>query len=267
MTITNEITLKKAKRIIQEDKLAQFLFELEGIHDEKGKINYLYWLEDMDSGIANLSSEKRSAVKEFLNIQQSHNKGIINFREFTQKRQGLIRDFQEKSFRPTSSCRMAMGILAAAFFLGCAITAFLAILGFLDLSGRANEFVIFSDVKLLNIGEINHNLEVDIEAIVQENPQIPSSLFSLYEQPEMSIIKKTLKAQWIRLLEYNENLLEPRVNIVAVGERTRAAFGEYEGKRVALRPGTIQIIAEITFRNKGQQNEWLSSVDVNNFIY
>lgn len=234
---------KKPRLTEDEIRLMMELYNL-GAADEPGLRE---WLSYKD---VNLTKE---AAAKLLEIKKQFDSGLLSRKSFEEGKNIISNDYDKKLDKKS---RILVARVFGPFFLIGAIACFvlwtLGILSFND--ERPTTFVIYQEAQLINISE-NTILRL---------PSLKLAI-KIKNDPVFWEVNKEINASSIMVI-YNTSIKEPIVDVLVYGERSGRGFIEVERIKLPLRPSTIEWIAVITFRDKEQENKWLTDIDREKFI-
>lgn len=191
----------------------------------------------------------------FRELKKQRDSGEILSDEFERLKRSILNLHDEKVNKNiATTVYRFMGIIfgSALIVIGCLWLA--GMLNFKDT--RVKEFVICENARLLRIEETfsyrdRDNLEVEVER---------------FDRSQLKNARDVFDVRWVRLMPFNESAENPIVTIVAIGERISRGRSLYKGISLPLRNKTIQLVAELTFKDRARQNEWLGE-NMSKFFY
>lgn len=237
--------IKKPRLTLTEDDI-RLMMELYGL-TEAEETDFRDWLSYRDVKIT-----KETAAK-FLEIKKQFENKLLDRKTFEARKKLISNDYDEKldkKFRESVIKWLPRVFLANAIIF--AVLWGLGIFNFNDT--RPTAFVIYQEAQLIGISE-NINLRA---------PSLKLEI-KICNDPVFKEVVKEINVSFM-ILDYNVSVNDPKVDMFINGERSGRGLIEIEGKKLPLRPSSIEWIAAITFRDKKQEEEWLVNIDRARFI-
>ena len=211
--------------------------------DESG---FREWLSYRDIKIT------KETAAQFLEIKKQFDNGLLDRKSFEERKKVVSNDYDEKLDK---KLRVFVIRWFPRIFLASVIIYFalwsLGLFSFKD--ERPTIFIIYQEALLVSIVE-DVNLRLPLLELT----------IKIQDDPVFRELTKEINASFV-IVDYNISVKEPMVDALVCGERSRGLI-EIEGKKLPLRPSSIEWIASITFRDKKQEEEWLANIDRKRFI-
>lgn len=192
----------------------------------------------------NLTKEAAAKLSE---IKKQFDSGLLS-RKLLEDGKKNISNSYDKGL--DKKCRLLISKTLIPFLLtgvlACFVLWIMGILSFED--KRQTSFFIHQECQLIGIREN-----------VNSRSPLLSVEIKIRDDPVFREITKEINASFV-VVDYNVSIKEPIVSMMVFGERSGRGFIEIEGKRLPLRPSSIEWIAVITFRDKKQEEEWLIDI-------
>ncbi|OWK27098.1 MAG: hypothetical protein US76_00540 [Parcubacteria group bacterium GW2011_GWA2_38_13b] len=230
---------------LTEDEI-RLMMELYNI-DEAGEAGLRDWLSYRDVDVT------KEAAAQFSEIKKQFDGGLLGRKCFEERKKFISNDYDEKldkKFRRFSAKWLSIIFSASAIFYF--ILWSLGLFSFSD--ERPVVFVIYQEARLVGIAE-DFNLRL---------PSLKLEI-GIQNDPVFRKFTKETNVSFIAVENYNLSVNEPMVDVLVCGERSRGLM-EIEGKKLPLRPSSLEWIAVITFRDKEQEKKWLANIDYGRFI-
>ena len=212
--------------------------------DESG---FREWLSYRDVKIT------KETAAQFLEIKKQFDNGLLDRKSFEERKKVVSNDYDEKLDKKLRAfvIRWFPRIFLASVIICFALWS-LGLFSFKD--ERPTIFIIYQEAQLVNSVLEDVNLRLPLLKLT----------IKIQNDPVFREVAKEINVSCI-IVDYNISVKEPKVDILVNGERSRGLI-EIEGKKLPLRPNSIEWIAVITFHDKKQEEEWLMNINRERFI-